>query len=155
MRPAARDRPNGKDGSARILAAGIGRLLGAARRHPVRLALASLVVLALGLRVAEYVAEPRPLAGAGLAAEQAEMARNIVDHGNWFALNQGAYELLKQRQAEEQQLVDPARVDFSRVDRESKAEPVVDQMPGVAGILAVMWWVTGTETYSPLQWLQI
>jgi 4-amino-4-deoxy-L-arabinose transferase-like glycosyltransferase len=114
-----------------------------------------IAVLAFALRAAVYIQEPHPLAGAGLAAEQGEMARNIVDNGKWFAVNPRAFELLKKRQAEQRRLVDPARVDFMKVDRDSTAAPAVDQMPGVAVVLAGFWWVTGNETYAPIQWLQI
>jgi 4-amino-4-deoxy-L-arabinose transferase-like glycosyltransferase len=83
------------------------------------------------------------------------MARNLVEHGEWFAVNPRAYELLKQRQAEQHRLVDPKSVDFANIDRESSAAPAVDQMPGVAAVLAGFWSVTGDETYASIQWLQI
>jgi 4-amino-4-deoxy-L-arabinose transferase-like glycosyltransferase len=124
-------------------------------RRLLPLALVMLVALALGLRAAQYHEEPRPLGAAGLAAEQGEMARHIVDDGQWFVLNPKAYELLKKRQAEEQRLVDPSRVDFSSVDREAIPQPVVDQMPGVSVILSGLWWLTGDKSYGMLQWLQI
>jgi hypothetical protein len=116
---------------------------------------ALILVLAFGLRVAVYIEAPRPLDGAGLVAEQGEMARNIVDHGVWFSENPAAYALLKKRQAQEQRLVDPAGVDFSEVDRRSSPIPIVNQMPGVAVILAGLWWSTGNQTYALLQWLQL
>lgn len=117
--------------------------------------LIAILVIAFGLRVGVYVHQPHPLDGAGLTAEQAEMARNLVDEGKWFAVNPAAFALLKQRQAQEHRLVDPAAVDFRKVDRSSSAEPAVDQMPGVAAILAGIWSVTGNQVYAPLQWLQI
>jgi 4-amino-4-deoxy-L-arabinose transferase-like glycosyltransferase len=124
-------------------------------RNWVVVGLVTILALAFALRVAAYFENPRPLPGAGLAAEQAEMARNILDHGEWFVLNPRAYELLKERQAEEKKLVDLSRVDFSRVDQQSGAEPVVDQMPGVAAVLTALWWPTGSKSYSLIQWLQI
>jgi hypothetical protein len=120
-----------------------------------RPAIVLILALAFGLRAAVYISAPRPFDGAGLVARQGEIARNIVEHGTWFAENPQAYQLLKNRQIEEHRLVDPARVDFSRVDRESSAVPQVSQMPGVALILAVLWWSTGSETYALIQWLQI
>jgi 4-amino-4-deoxy-L-arabinose transferase-like glycosyltransferase len=124
-------------------------------RHWLEVALVLVLAVAFGLRAAAYLEAPRSLEGAGLTAQQGEIARNIVDHGTWFVVNREAYELLKRRQAEQQILVDPESVDFSRVDRESKAEPVVDQMPGLGVVLAGVWWVTGSKTYAPIQWLQI
>lgn len=113
------------------------------------------LAVAFALRAAVYIEAPRPLDGAGLAAEQGEIARNIVDHGNWFVVNPKAFELLKQKQADQHQLVDPASVDFASVDRKSSATPEVDQMPGVALILSGLWWTTGSKTYAQIQWLQI
>ena len=120
-----------------------------------RLAIVLILVLAFTVRAAVYFENPHPNDGAGLAAEQAEMARNIVDHGTWFAVNPQAFELVKNRQAQQQRLVDPETVDFTRVDRQSSAMPAVDQMPGVAIVLAGIWGVTGIETYALIQWLQI
>jgi 4-amino-4-deoxy-L-arabinose transferase-like glycosyltransferase len=128
-------------------------LLGSAHRRWV--ALAVLVALAFSLRAASYFANPRPIGGGGLAAEQAEMARNIVEHDKWFVLNPNAFELIKQRQEREHRLVDFSKIDFTRVDMQTRAFPVVDQMPGVAAVLAALWWPTGSRSYAPIQWLQI
>jgi 4-amino-4-deoxy-L-arabinose transferase-like glycosyltransferase len=126
-----------------------------AARHRARVVILVILSLAFALRTAAYLNDPRPLAGAGLAAEQAEMARNVVDHGKWFVLNPQAYKLLKKRQAERGGLVNVSEVDFSGVDRQAHPEPVVDQMPGVSAILVALWWPTGSKTYSSIQWLQI
>jgi 4-amino-4-deoxy-L-arabinose transferase-like glycosyltransferase len=124
-------------------------------RPRIVVAILVLLMVAFALRAAVYFEAPKPLDGAGLAAEQGEIARNIVDHGNWFVLNPTAFELLKKQQAEQHRLVDPGSLDFAGVDRKSSAAPVVDQMPGVALILGGLWWTTGSETYAQIQWLQI
>ena len=124
-------------------------------RPRVVVAIVVLLAVAFALRAAVYFEAPKPLDGAGLAAEQGEIARNIVDHGDWFVVNSKAFELLKEQQAHQHRLVDPGSVDFAGVDRKSTAEPVVDQMPGVGLILAGLWWTTGKETYAQIQWLQI
>lgn len=124
-------------------------------RHRINVAITLILAIAFGCRAVAYLEAPRSLDGAGLTAQQGEIARNIVDHGEWFVLNRQAYDLLKQRQAEQQMLVDPETVDFSRVDRESKPQPVIDQMPGLGLVLAGVWWATGSKTYPPVQWLQI
>jgi 4-amino-4-deoxy-L-arabinose transferase-like glycosyltransferase len=121
----------------------------------VTIALIGIIAVAFAVRAAEYLRAPHPISGAGLSAEQAEMARNLVDHGKWFAVNPAAFELLKKRQAHAHRLVDPASVDFTNVDRTTRAEPAVDQMPGVAAVLAAFWSVTGHKVYAPLQWLQL
>jgi Dolichyl-phosphate-mannose-protein mannosyltransferase len=125
------------------------------RRWAVHAAVIIILALAFTVRAVAYVEAPRPFEGAGLAAEQAEMARNVVDHGKWFSLNEQAYALVKKRQAQEQRLVDLSRVDFSHVDREARPVPVVDQMPGVSVVLVGLWWLSGNKTYSSIQWLQI
>jgi 4-amino-4-deoxy-L-arabinose transferase-like glycosyltransferase len=107
------------------------------------------------LRAASYFEGPRPFEGGGLAAAQAEMARNIVDHGRWFVINRQATDLVTKRQVREHRLVDFSRVDFSQVDSTARAEPAVDQMPGVALVLAGLWWATDTKTYTLIEWLQI
>jgi 4-amino-4-deoxy-L-arabinose transferase-like glycosyltransferase len=124
-------------------------------RSASRLLLGFIVLLALVLRVASYLDAPRPVEGAGLAADQAEMARNIVDRGKWFVVNTKALKLVKARQSHEGKLVDSSSVDFSRADRHPSYEKEVQQMPGLALILAGLWWATGQQTYAVIQWLQI
>jgi dolichyl-phosphate-mannose-protein mannosyltransferase len=119
------------------------------------LMLGVIAALAFGLRVGAYVASPRPVEGAGLAAAQGEMARNIVDHGKWFVINPRAAKLLTRRQAELNRLVDPKELNLGRLDRSTRTEPEIDQMPGLAPVLAALWWPTANETYAPLQWLQV
>ena len=119
------------------------------------LTLGVIIALAFGLRVGAYLASPRPVQGAGLAAAQAEMARNILDHGKWFVVNPKAAKLLTSRQTKLNRLVDPQELDFGQLDRSTRTEPEIDQMPGVALVLAALWWPTGNETYAPLQWLQV
>jgi 4-amino-4-deoxy-L-arabinose transferase-like glycosyltransferase len=112
------------------------------------------LLLAFALRSASFVEDRRPIEGAGLAAEQAEMARNIVDHGKWFVVNSKALDLVSNEQNEQGRLIDTSRFDFASVDR-SGTSPDVQQMPGISVVLAGLWWTTGRETYSVLQWLQI
>jgi 4-amino-4-deoxy-L-arabinose transferase-like glycosyltransferase len=128
---------------------------GSTRFTQVRLVLGLILVLALGLRAAVYLSAPNPFDGGGLIAEQGEIARNIVDHGSWFTQNPRAYQLLRDRQVQQHRLVNPQSIDFTKVDRQSRALPEVDQMPGVALVLAGIWWITGNKSYAPLQWLQI
>jgi 4-amino-4-deoxy-L-arabinose transferase-like glycosyltransferase len=119
------------------------------------MALGLIVALAFALRAGAYLESPRPYAGAGLAATQAEVARNIVDRGKWFVVNPKARDLLISRQVELHRLVDPKEVNLAQLDRSTPAEPVISQMPGVALVLAALWWPTDNESYAPLQWLQV
>jgi 4-amino-4-deoxy-L-arabinose transferase-like glycosyltransferase len=117
--------------------------------------LAVIVLVGLVLRAVSYTEDSRPKAGAGLAAVQGEMARNIVDHGRWFVVNQNALDFVSHQQNEQGKLIDPSEVDYSRLDQGASFEPQIQQMPGLAPVLAGLWWVTGRETYSSIQWLQI
>lgn len=117
--------------------------------------LAVIVGLALVLRAGVYLEAPGPFEGSGLVAVQGEMARNIVDHGRWFVVNPKAAVLVKARQDRERKLIDPAHFDFTRVDQRASYQPEVHEMPGVAVVLAGLWWIAGRNTYSPIQWLQI
>lgn len=124
-------------------------------RSATAIVLLAIVALAFSLRVVTYLDAPKPFDGAGLAAEQGEIARNIVDHGSWFTVNPAAFALVRHMQVEQNRLIDPQDVDFTRVDRASHPQPEVDQMPGLGLVLAGIWWLSGAQTYSPLQWLQL
>jgi hypothetical protein len=119
------------------------------------LALALILALALSLRVGAYLVSPRPVEGAGLAATQAEMARQIVDRGNWFVVNPKATRLHTDRQTQLNRLVNPEELNLAQFDRTTRTKPEIAQMPGVALLLTALWWPTGDETYASLQWLQL
>jgi 4-amino-4-deoxy-L-arabinose transferase-like glycosyltransferase len=119
------------------------------------LILSVIVVLAFALRVGVYLEAPRPIEGAGLVAEQGELARNIVDHGRWFFANRAAVHAISTQQTKEVHLIDPSDFDYARFDRNPSYSPEIQQMPGVAVVLAGLWWLGGTNTYSSIQWLQI
>jgi 4-amino-4-deoxy-L-arabinose transferase-like glycosyltransferase len=83
------------------------------------------------------------------------MARQIVDHGKWFVVNPKATKRLVSRQSQLNRLVDPKELDLAKLDRSTPTQPEIAHMPGVALILAALWWPTGNETYAPIQWLQL
>ncbi len=119
------------------------------------LGLAAIFFLAFFLRAAVYLHDTKPYNFSGLVAVQAEMARNIVDHGKWFVVNQKAATFLNDQQNARRKLIDPEELDFSRFDRRGSLEPQVHQMPGVSVILAGFWWTTGHHSYAAIQWLQL
>jgi len=121
----------------------------------IRVALAILFLLALGLRTAAYVHEPKPVAGAGLAAVQAEMARNIVHHDKWFVVNDRALTYYTKQQDTAGKLIDPAKANLDRFDRGARYTSEVLEMPGLAVLLSGIWSVTGSDRYVEVQWLQI
>jgi hypothetical protein len=138
------------------------QLPGRKARHllPTTLARSSLVLVgillvAFALRVANYVTDPRPIDGAGLVAEQGEMARNVVDHGKWFTVNPAAVQALDTRQTRVGHLIDPSDFDFTRFDAHASYVAEIHQMPGVSVVLMGLWWISGSENYGGIQWLQI
>lgn len=135
-------------------------IAGSRRRFATRLAspplvISVIVLLAFALRAGAYLEAPRPINGAGLVAEQGEVARNIVEHGEWFVANRAAADAIATQQSEEGHLIDPSDFNYSRFDQSPFYSPEIQQMPGVAIVLTGLWWVGGTNTYSSLQWLQI
>jgi 4-amino-4-deoxy-L-arabinose transferase-like glycosyltransferase len=139
---------------------GVSATAASRRRLATRLAsppiiLSAIVVLAFALRADSYLEAPRPIEGAGLVAEQGELARNIVEHGKWFVANRAALEAIGTQQVREGHLIDPSEFDYSRFETNPSYSPEVHQMPGVAVVLAGLWWLGGTNTYSSMQWLQI
>jgi len=125
------------------------------RTATIQLCLAAILLLAFALRVAVYLQDSKPFSFSGLVAVQAEMARNIVDHGKWFVVNQKAASFLNNQENARHHLIDPEEFDFSRFDRHGSFEPQVHQMPGVSVILAGFWWATGHHSYAAIQWLQL
>jgi 4-amino-4-deoxy-L-arabinose transferase-like glycosyltransferase len=119
------------------------------------LVVSAILLLAFGLRVGSYLEAPRPIEGGGLVAEQGELARNIVDHGKWFTANRKAVHAINERQNREGRLINPSEFDYSRFDSNASYTPEIQQMPGLGVVLAGLWWIGGTKTYSSIQWLQI
>ena len=119
---------------------------------------AILVVLGLAVaaRTAVYILDPKPDYLTGLTVYQGEMARNIVDHGGWFVVNEKALGLMSQKmRSKHWHLVNPANVGFEAVDRKPILKPEILEMPGLAVPLAGLWWATGDERYAYIRWLQI
>jgi 4-amino-4-deoxy-L-arabinose transferase-like glycosyltransferase len=118
-----------------------------------RIAFVAVLALGLAVRVGVFVHDPNPNNGAGLSAEQAEMARNIVDHGRWFVTDPVALATVKARQATERRLIPLSEFQFRSTN--VHYDPEIGQMPGLSVVMAGLWWVTGNETYRPVQWLQL
>jgi 4-amino-4-deoxy-L-arabinose transferase-like glycosyltransferase len=120
-----------------------------------RLTITALVLIALAVRIGFLVADPHPYADSGLAADSAELARQIDDHGRWFESNLTAASLLGTLQNQQQRLIDPATVDFRAVDAHPQLQPEVLQPVGESVVLAAVWEVTGSEHWLPYQLLMI
>lgn len=120
----------------------------------VRWPLIVLVLLALAMRIGFLVHDPHPYADSGLAADSAELARQIDDHGRWFESNLTAASQLGNVQNQEQRLVDPASLDFRAADAHPQLQPNVLQPIGESIVLAALWKMTG-EHWLPYQLLMI
>lgn len=112
------------------------------------------VVLALAVRLGFLVADPHPYASSGLAADSAEMARQIDQHGRWFESNIPAATQLGNLQNAEHRLIDPAAVDFRAADAHRRLQHQILQPVGEAVVLAGVWKLTG-EHWLPYQLLMI
>jgi Dolichyl-phosphate-mannose-protein mannosyltransferase len=117
-------------------------------RH--RAALLLIVVIGIGLRVT-YTAR----AGDGFEQHPrvGEIAHNIVAYGRWFVRNAGAEDFVLAKIARTGHLVDPASVDYARVDNR-EWYPEAAESVGASVVLAGLWEITGDERYIQLQILQ-
>jgi len=116
----------------------------------------ALLVIAVLARVATLMVDPKPDYVTGLTVYQGEMARNILDHGKWFFVNQSALSLMgREMRRQRWHLVDPEDVDFSAVDNDADYKPEILEVPGLSVVLAGLWQATGSQRYSYVRWLQI
>jgi 4-amino-4-deoxy-L-arabinose transferase-like glycosyltransferase len=120
-----------------------------------RLPLVAIVALALAVRLTFLAIDPYPYANSGLAADSAEIARQIDQHGRWFTSNIAASTLLGDVQNQRDRLVDPASVDFRQTDAHPQLQPDILEPVGEAVVLAGIWKVTGSERWLPLQLLTV
>jgi 4-amino-4-deoxy-L-arabinose transferase-like glycosyltransferase len=120
-----------------------------------RLLLLAIVLVAAGFRIAFLVADPHPFADSGLAADSAEVARQIDQHARWFESNLTALNQLGTVQDGEQRLLDPSSLDFRAADAHPQYQEEALQPPGEAIILAGLWKLTGSERWLPYQLLTI
>jgi 4-amino-4-deoxy-L-arabinose transferase-like glycosyltransferase len=120
-----------------------------------RYAIVFVLIIALAIRVAAYAADLKPGYISGLAAWQAEMARNTVHHGKWFVVNHEALAAFQYEQGTRGHYIDPEDFDFSEFDRDATYQPEILEVPGLALLLSGLWWATGSERWADIQWLQI
>ena len=113
------------------------------------------LAIAVVLRVAAYAADLKPGYVSGLTAYQAEMARNIVRHGEWFVVDEEALGAYQYVQGTQGRYIDPEDFDYSEFDGDATYRPEILEVPGLALVLSGLWWATGNERYAELQWLQI
>jgi hypothetical protein len=117
--------------------------------------LIALFCLAVVLRLGFYAIDPNPYLYAGLSADHGELARNIVQNGEWFEANRADAVPTPEAQAERRSLVDPSDLDYSRADADPEYEPVILEPPGQGVLLAGIWTVTGDLDYGYIQIIQV
>jgi 4-amino-4-deoxy-L-arabinose transferase-like glycosyltransferase len=111
--------------------------------------LALWVAVALAIRLAFLVASPHPYIEAGLSVYNGDMARNLVDKGQFFKINNGPAGVARVAALQDRarQVIDPAEVDYRQADAEHNYLAEVIEPPGEAAVLAAAWWLTGDERY--------
>jgi Dolichyl-phosphate-mannose-protein mannosyltransferase len=111
---------------------------------PPRYLLIVILVLAAALRCAYLPADPYPY---DQSLPHGEVARNILDHGRWFVLNDRAIALVSALRVQRREPIDPATVDFRAVDAKPVWQAQVAEVVGPSLVLAGVWKVTGSERY--------
>jgi hypothetical protein len=107
--------------------------------------LALLVAMGLIVRLSYLLSNQYPYTDSGLAADSAEIARQIDDHGRWFTANLPALNQLINLQARRGELIDPADVSFRVADAHPNMQPDVLEPIGESILLAGLWKLTGSE----------
>lgn len=83
-----------------------------------------------------------------------EIAHNIVVYGRWFVYDERARLYLDAVTGRLHRNVDPAEIDYSKIDRGARFYPESGESIGSSAVLAGLWEITGGERYLPLQILQ-
>jgi hypothetical protein len=111
-----------------------------------------ILVVALGVRIS-YI--PPVSVPSDTSTNHGEFARNIVDHGRWFVVNDKAVALVIGLSDREHRLVEPAEVDYRAVDAHPELQAYSVLPVGPSVILAGLWKLTGDERYIDVQIVQI
>jgi 4-amino-4-deoxy-L-arabinose transferase-like glycosyltransferase len=112
-----------------------------------------LVLVAVAVRAAFLIGDPHPDNLAGLTLAEGEVARVIVDEGEWFRTDVGVTEAIRKRQIATAQLVDFEDVDVAAVETGVRDPHLIVPL-GPSLILAATWKVTGSQRYIWLQLVQ-
>lgn len=116
-----------------------------------RVALLLIVLAGFGLRMA-YVATTGH--SSFTQTRDGELAHNIVAYGRWFVYDERARLYLDAVTGRLHRNVDPAEIDYSKIDRGARFYPETGESIGSSAVLAGLWEITGGERYLPLQILQ-
>ncbi len=85
---------------------------------------------------------------------EGQLAHNIVADGRWFAYNTRAEAYLEKLVAQRHTLMDPASIDYHKVDERTQWHPEIGESVGTSLVIAGLWAITGDERYLQLQILQ-
>jgi hypothetical protein len=91
---------------------------------------------------------------ATIASGELAIAHNIVADGRWFFRNPQAEVYVEALSKSRGRLVDPASVNYSRLDRNARWIPEASQSVGDSAVIAGLWAITGSERYIDIQVLQ-
>jgi 4-amino-4-deoxy-L-arabinose transferase-like glycosyltransferase len=115
------------------------------------LILAAIVLAGIGVRFAYTATVGHATA---VTSIEGQLAHNIVADGRWFLYNTRVEAYLSELVAQRHRLIDPASIDYRRVDERSGWHPEIGQSVGTSVVIAALWAITGDERYVQLQILQ-
>jgi 4-amino-4-deoxy-L-arabinose transferase-like glycosyltransferase len=113
------------------------------------IALVATFILAASFRLGWLAMNSHSVSFAGLAADNGDVARNIVVHDKWFVYNDSS------PRPQTSQLVDPANLNYGNADRHPRYRQAIIEPPGLPLVLAGIWAISGSERFIYLQVLQL
>jgi 4-amino-4-deoxy-L-arabinose transferase-like glycosyltransferase len=121
----------------------------AVARH--RLILLVIVLVGMGIRFtyAETIGH-----SVNLNRFQGQLAHNILADGRWFYHNEAAERYIRALTRRRHQLVDPASIDYTGLDKSGDWVPEISESVGASLVIAGVWAVIGDERYIEVQVLQ-
>jgi 4-amino-4-deoxy-L-arabinose transferase-like glycosyltransferase len=106
-------------------------------------------LVAASFRLGWLAVNSHSVSFAGLAADNGDVARNIIVDNKWFVFNDAS------PRPRTSQLIDPADLNYTNADRRPHFRQAIIEPPGLPLVLAGIWTVTGTERFIYLQALQL
>jgi 4-amino-4-deoxy-L-arabinose transferase-like glycosyltransferase len=125
------------------------RRVGFASHWDTRAWLILLLAVGLLVRGGVFLAQPHPTIDYGLVHEHGEVARQIVDHGRWFVLDERA---MHAADTQDRHVSGPADIVYGAAP---ELRPATRYMPGLALLLAAIWKLTGDQHYVYVQLVQL
>lgn len=115
------------------------------------LALLVIVIVGVGVRFTYTITTGHTQ---GLDGREGQMAHNIVADGRWFVRNARVERYVVALSLRRDRLIDPASVDYAKINENGQWYPEIAQSIGVGTVMAGLWSITGDERYIQIQLLQ-